>query len=230
MTLLSARYSNARSVPMNHYIFPIVVAAAFVALYWIFCRWHSQGGGKLTKAEIDRYIGIIEKLPLPAEGIKAVCTRIRPWAEADDGKPVYMLNIISFLKELHSFPGAPEFKGTPQEANAYYEKAITSLWLSHAAYPTFAGVPQAKNLVSIQPEREWDEVIICRYPNRRTFLKLLADPEYGPKAPYKFMAVGLDLVPVAAHRLILDLRVLLGVSLLILFLAINWLRTAFVTS
>ncbi len=206
MTLLSARYSNARSVPMNHYIFPIVVAAAFVALYWIFCRWHSQGGGKLTKAEIDRYIGIIEKLPLPAEGIKAVCTRIRPWAEADDGKPVYMLNIISFLKELHSFPGAPEFKGTPQEANAYYEKAITSLWLSHAAYPTFAGVPQAKNLVSIQPEREW------------------------PKAPYKFMAVGLDLVPVAAHRLILDLRVLLGVSLLILFLAINWLRTAFVTS
>src|SRR5262249_40429178 len=50
MTLLSARYSNARSAPMNHYLFPIVLAAAFVAVYWIFCRWHSQGGGKLTKA------------------------------------------------------------------------------------------------------------------------------------------------------------------------------------
>jgi hypothetical protein len=75
---------------MNHYLFPIVLAAAFVTLYWIFCRWHSQGGGKLTKAEIDRYIAFMEKLPLPAEEIKAVCARIRRWAEADDGKPVYM--------------------------------------------------------------------------------------------------------------------------------------------
>jgi hypothetical protein len=39
---------------MNHYRFPIVVAAGFIALYWIFCRWHSQGGGKLSKEEIDR--------------------------------------------------------------------------------------------------------------------------------------------------------------------------------
>jgi len=215
---------------MNHYLFPIVLALAFVALYWIFCRWHSKGGGKLTKAEIDRYIAIIERLPLPAKETKAFCVRIRAWAEADDGRPVYMLNLISFFKELHSFPGAPEFKGAPQEANAYYEKAIRRLWLSHAAYPTFSGIPQAGNLVNIQPEREWGEVVICRYSNRRTFLKLLADPEYGPKAPYKFMAVGLDLVPVAAHRISPDWRVLVGVSLLILFLAINWLRIALVTS
>jgi hypothetical protein len=208
-----------------NYHFPIGLAAAFVALYWIFCRWHSQGGGKLTKAEIDRYMAIIEKLPLPAAGVEAFCARIRLWAEADDGKPVYMLNLVSFFETLHSFPGAPEFQGTPQEANAYYEKAITSLWLSHAAYPTFAGVPQAGNLVNIQPERKWGEVLICRYPNRRTFLELLADRHYGPKAPYKFMAVGLDLVPVAAHRIIPDLRVVVGVLLLILFLAINWLRT-----
>jgi hypothetical protein len=215
---------------MNHYLFPILLGAAFVALYWIFCRWHSQDGGKLTKAEVDRYISIIEKTPLPAEETKAVCARIRLWAEADDGKPVYMLNLISFFKELRSFPGAPRFKGTPREANAYYEKAITSLWLSHAAYPTFSGIPQARNIVNIQPEREWDDVLICRYPNRRTFLKLLADPKYGPKAPYKFIAVGLDLVPVAAQKIIPDLRIVVGVSLLILFLTINWLRAVLLTS
>ena len=210
--------------------FELILAGALTVLYMAFWAWHSQGAGKLTQAEIDHYLAIIEKLPLPAEGTKAVCARIRQWAEADDGKPVYMLNLISFFKELHSFPGAPAFKGTPQEANAYYEKGITSLWLSHAAYPTFAGIPQGKNLVNIQPEREWGEVIICRYPNRRTFLKLLADPEYGPKSPYKFMTVGLDLVPLAAHRIIPDLRIVVGVSLLILFLAINWLRIALVTS
>src|SRR5690348_8293360 len=152
-----------------NYLFLIVLAAIFAALYWTFCHWHSQGGGKLTKAEIDRYLAMIQKLPLPARGIEAFCARIRPWAEADDGKPVYMLNLVSFFKELDRFPGAPEFQGTPEEANAYYEKGIRSLWLTHAAYPAFAGASQAKNLVNIQPEREWGEVLICRYPNRRTF-------------------------------------------------------------
>lgn len=215
---------------MNHYLFPIVLAAVFVALYWVFCRWHSQGGPKLSKSEIDRYVAIIEKLPLPPEETEAFCARVRPWAEADDGKPVYMLNNISFFKQLHTFPGAPDFKGTPQEANAYYEKAITPLWLSHAAYPTFAGIPQTKNLVNIQPERDWGELVICRYPNRRTFLKLLADPRYGPKTPYKFMAVELDLVAVAARQIIPDLRILVGGLLLVLFFAINWIHTALVTN
>src|SRR5215469_7944620 len=93
-------------------------------------------------------------------------------AEADDGKPVYMLNLIRFYSQLRTFAGAPEFKGTPEEANAYYEKKITPLWLSHAAYPIFAGASQAKNLINIHPEREWGRAVVCRYPSRRSFLKL----------------------------------------------------------
>jgi hypothetical protein len=75
-----------------------------------------------------------------AEGIQAFISRIRSWA--DDGKPVFMLNLIRFYPQLHTFGGAPEFKGTPEEANAYYEKSITSLWLSHAAYPICRGANQ----------------------------------------------------------------------------------------
>jgi hypothetical protein len=66
-----------------------------------------------------------------------------------------MLNLIRFFPQLRTFSDAPEFKGTPEEANAYYEKRITSLRLSHAVYPIFAGAPQAKNLINIHPEREW---------------------------------------------------------------------------
>ena len=65
-----------------------------------------------------------------------------------------MFNVIHFLPQLRTFPGAPEFKGTPQEANAYYEKSIMWLWLRHAAYPIFSGVPQAKNLINMQPEKD----------------------------------------------------------------------------
>lgn len=172
-------------------------------------------------------MAIIEKLPArAAERIQAFTSRIRPWAEADDGKPVFMLNLIRFYPQLHTFTGAPEFKGTPEEANAYYEKSITPLWLSHAAYPVFAGASQAKNLINIHPEKDWGRVVVCRYPSRRAFLKLLSDPSYAPMEPYKFIALEIDLVPVSGEIVVPDLRLIIGGSLLVLFLAVNWLRAA----
>jgi hypothetical protein len=171
-------------------------------------------------------MALIEKLPGRPEGIQAFTSRLRPWAEADDGKPVFMLNLIRFYPQLRTFAGAPEFKGTPEEANAYYEKSITSLWLSHAAYPIFVGPPQAKNLINIHPEKEWGRVVVCRYPSRRTFLKLASDPSYAPMEPYKFMALEIDVVPVSGDMLVPDLRLIVGGSLFVLFLAANWLRAA----
>ena len=204
----------------------IIFGAALVVVYLIFWAWHSPWQGKLTREEIDHYLAIVEKLPLPAEEIQAIVSRLRPWAEADDGKPVYMFNLIRFFPQLRAFPGAPEFKGTPEKANEYYEKAITGLWLSHAAYPTFGGSPQAKNLIDIQPERDWGRVAVCRYPSRRTFLQLLSDPAYGPMEPYKFMALEIDLVPVSGDMVVPDLRLLVGGVFLILFLAVNWYLAA----
>jgi hypothetical protein len=78
---------------------------------------------------------------------------------------------------VQTFPGAPEFKGTPEEANAHYEKSLIWLWLSHASYPTFIGAPQAKNLINIQPERTWGNMTVVRYPSRRTFLKTDFPPQ-----------------------------------------------------
>ena len=124
--------------------FELILAAVLVILYSAFWAWHSQGSGKLTQAEIDQYVANIEKLPLPEKAVQAFITRLRSWAEADDGKPVYMFNLIHFFPKLQPFPGAPDFKGTPEQANAYYEKRLIWLWLSHASYPTFIGVPQAK--------------------------------------------------------------------------------------
>ena len=65
---------------------------------------------------------------------------------------------------------------------------------------------------------------MVRYPDRRAFLSLLADPAYGPLVPYKMMAVELVLVPVAGDVVIPDLRVAFGGLLLITFLTIAWFR------
>ena len=206
--------------------FELILAAALVILYVAFSAWHSQGAGKLTQAEIDRYLAIIEKLPLPEKRVQAFIARLRPWAEADDGKPVYMFNLIHFFPKLQTFPGAPEFEGTPEQANARYEKSLMWLWLSHASYPTFIGAPQAKNLINIQPERTWCNMTVVRYPSRRIFLKLISHRTYAPLAPYKFIALELDLVPVSRGTVVPDLRWFVGGGLAIIFLLVEWIRLA----
>ncbi len=206
--------------------FELILAAALVILYVAFSAWHSQGAGKLTQAEIDRYLAIIEKLPLPEKRVQAFIARLRPWAEADDGKPVHMFNLIHFFTKLQTFPGAPEFEGTPEQANARYEKSLMWLWLSHASYPTFIGAPQAKNLINIQPERTWCNMTVVRYPSRRIFLKLISHRTYAPLAPYKFIALELDLVPVSRGTVVPDLRWFVGGGLAIIFLLVEWIRLA----
>ena len=84
--------------------FDLSLAAAFVVLYVAFWAWHSQGAGKLTQAEIDHYLGIIEKLPLPEKGVQAFTARVRPWAEADDGKPIYMKRLRAEVASLDRTP------------------------------------------------------------------------------------------------------------------------------
>ena len=206
--------------------FELILAAAFVILYVAFLVWHSQGAGKLTQAEIDQYLAIIEKLPLPEKGVQAFIARLRPWAEADDGKPFYMFNLIHFFSKLQTFPGAPEFKRTPEQANAQYEKSLTWLWLSHASYPRFIGVPQPRNLINMEPERTWGNMTVVRYPSRRTFLKLISHPTYARVAAYKFIAVELDLVPVSSRNIIPDLRWLVAGGFAIVFLLVALLRAA----
>lgn len=206
--------------------FEFILAGLLVAVYLAFLAWHAQGGGKLTQAEIEHYVANIEKLPLPEKAVQAFITRLRKWAAADDGKPVYMFNLIHFFPELHPFAGAPDFNGTPEQANAHYEKGLIWLWLSHASYPTFIGAPQGVNLIDIQPERTWGNITVVRYPNRRTFLKLISHPAYAPLAAYKFIAVELDLVPVSRGMVVPDLRWLVGFGFIFVFLLAGWLRLA----
>src|SRR5580765_4084752 len=205
--------------------FELTLAAVLVSLYLVFWAWHSQGGGKLTQAEIDQYVAIIEKLPLPEKAVQAFIDRLRPWAEADDGKAVYMFNLIHFFPRVQPFPRAPDFKGTPEQANARYERSLMWLWLSHASYPTFIGTPQGRNLINIQPERTWGNMTVVRYPSRRTFLKLISHPSYARVSAYKFIAVELDLVPVSSGTIVPDLRWLVAGGLVIIFLLLGWLYT-----
>ena len=61
---------------------------------------------RLTAAEIDNYLKLVAMLPMPGDGAEQLAARLRPWAEADDGKATYMLTHNRYFAELRPPPGA----------------------------------------------------------------------------------------------------------------------------
>ena len=70
---------------------------------------------------------------------------------------------------------------------------------------------------------EWGNAAVVRYRNRRTFLRLLSDPVYARMEPYKFIALEIDLVPVSSKIALPDLRLVLGVGFVMVFLLVGWI-------
>jgi hypothetical protein len=180
---------------------------------------------KLTPGEVNHYLTQVALLPLPGDGAEQLVARLRPWAEADDGRPTYMLNLNRYFAELRPFPRAPELQATPVEAHRRYHRRLAWKWLRNASYPIFIGTPQSEPLMQAQPaEERWDNVWIVRYPSRRRFFELLTWPGYAEVEPYKSMALEHDLVPLAGETTIPDLRWLAGGFLLATLLATGWVR------
>jgi hypothetical protein len=206
---------------------------ALLALFAAFCLWQQPAlvVGKLTSAEIDQYIAAADRnLHFPPDVDKQdILRRVRAWAEADDGKPAYMLNLMRYNDKIDDVPGAPQgFNGTPKEANLLYEDKAMGLILKKGGVGgSYGSETQGQNLITIGKDPaldHWSRVLVIRYPSRRNFLQLVSDPDYAPIEPYKMMALRLLLVPTSGDLVIPDYRLVLGALCLSLFLACGWWR------
>jgi hypothetical protein len=204
----------------------IVFALAFIALW----AWQSPLAlrGKLTAAETERYLAVIDRnLPLPAEERARMVSRVRAFAEGDDGRPFHMLNLMRYYDRARALPGAPAFAGNPKEANAYYEERAMPLLFAEGGFPAVGGATTARDLFGHDTATaDFDRVLVVRYPSRRAFLELVTDPRYGPIAPYKLMAEDVVLIPVDAEVVLPAMRLAAGTLLLAAFLALGWWRAA----
>lgn len=213
---------------MNRFAFEIRFGLLLAALYAAFWLWQTPGvlRGPLAAEEVGEYLRLVEeRLPLPAAEKPAVLEHLREWAMADDGKPVYMLNLMRYYPTLRSFDGAPPFDGTPQQSNARYETRVMPLLLEKGGYALVAGMTQGGNILEHAPALDdWSRVLVVRYPSRRAFLELLSDPAYAPIEPYKLMALQVVLTPVHGETVVPELRWMFGAAALVSFLLIAWLR------
>jgi len=207
----------------------IVLATAFVVVFASFYLWQHPGliRGRLAAAEIDRAVAYIDRsLYLPQEEKAQVLGRLRTWAEADDGRPVYMLNLMRYNEAVVRGAGMPDFKGTPREANAYYENSVMPMLLRSGNYPIFGSETQGATLLQDKIAGDLSRILVVRYSSRRDFLNLLTDPAYAPFEPYKLMALQVALTPTSGDIVIPDASLACGAALLTTFLFIGWVRVA----
>lgn len=213
---------------MKRFRFELILALVLGVLTALY--WHSQEpDDPLTKAETDRYMAVIElKFPFPTAELKAsALVRLRGFAERDDGRDVYMLNLLRFHPQMTSGPApAAQFKGSPAEANAAYEDNAVPIALKSGSFPIFTGNVSEANAIGgdVAAEDNWSRIIVMHYPSRRHFFDLLTDPGYLSKADYKTYAMHMALVPVKRDMVIPDFRHLALIGALLLFLLIALVR------
>ena len=172
---------------MRSFRFEIVLGALLLAVFLAGSDWLAPGS-RLSQGEVDRHLATLEqRAPWPAEEKRAILEHLRAWAEADDGRPVYMLNLMRYHPELRPMPGIEGFSGTPEQANALYEQKVTPLLLKLGAYPVFGsamqgvldGAQPSTNLISFDPAVDnWSRVLVVRYPSRRHCYEMFRSEKY----------------------------------------------------
>lgn len=203
--------------------FAAVSLVIVLAVYW----WQHPGG-KLTAAEIDTYLAAADRqLLLPAEEKAEALRRMRAWAEADDGRPVYMLNLMRFYPQVRPLPGGPPADMKPADANVHYENGTMPMLLGKGGSALFTGNSQGANVLPYaRDDDNWNRLLIIRYPNRRAFLELVTDPRYPALMPYKLASLEVILAPFSSEMVLPDPTLAIAAVLLILLLALGWWRAA----
>jgi len=170
---------------MNRYRPGVLLGLTSVGAVAGVSAWQSTR--RLSQADVDRYIGILEReVPAELADREEFISRLRAWAENDDGRPVYMLNLMRYFDHVRSFPGAPT-TGTPRMPTPTTRRATAPMLMKRGGYPILSGSTSKvkdgqgpeSNLMVYRPDLDnWDRVLVVRYPGRRTFLQLVTSPEY----------------------------------------------------
>lgn len=93
----------------------------------------------------------------------------------DDGKPVVMLNLLRFAPD-----GGRE---------RYFEYTALARPIVARYGAEFVFVGDGKAALCAEPGQSWDCVALVRYPNRRAFTTMIADPEYQRAFPVLLSAL-----------------------------------------
>ena len=106
--------------------------------------------------------------PTPAQQLAA--------SQRDDGKPIYMLNLLKF-REQAVYPDGRETTLSGAQAYALYGRAVSKMVAEAGGKLVFsAGV---RGLLIGEVEGPWDSVAIMMYPSFKVMDEILGSPAYA---------------------------------------------------
>jgi uncharacterized protein (DUF1330 family) len=119
--------------------------------------------------------------------IDPTADQVRALRDVPDERPVTMVNLLKFRAQAR-YEDGDEAPCTGRDAYARYKNAFTvTVGAVSQAQVVFQGpVQQVFIGVAGQPETDWDEVLVVRYPSRRHFLAMMADATYREALRHRY--------------------------------------------
>jgi uncharacterized protein (DUF1330 family) len=119
--------------------------------------------------------------------IDPTADQVRALRDVPDERPITMVNLLKFRAQAR-YEDGDEAPCSGREAYARYKKAFTvTVGAVSQAQVVFQGpVQQVFIGAAGQPETDWDEVLVVRYPSRRHFLAMMADPTYREALRHRY--------------------------------------------
>jgi len=201
----------------------LTVGAALLAA-WAVCAWFFYAPTTpMSQTEIDNYMGKVQTLlessfvmpegtGLDPRGLAGAMGDLRAFAERDNGKAIYMVNLMKWREGELSFPAgrdAPDNIKTAEDADLAYNQHL--FWdlltnYSHTAYLS-SSEPNALNY-GTAPGADadgWGEIGIFRYNSRRDFFNMITSDSYLSAMYLKMVSMGaITIAPSQPHGLLFN--------------------------
>ncbi len=107
--------------------------------------------------------------------IELITANLARFLAQDDGKPITMLNLLRFKPD------------GGRERYFEYLSMAGPLVARYGAQIVFTGL--GMTALSAEPGQTWDAVALVRYPTRRAFADMIADPDYKLASPVRKAAL-----------------------------------------
>jgi hypothetical protein len=100
--------------------------------------------------------------------------QMKGFLEPDDGKPIYMLNLLKY-KDNAEYHDGRETNLSGREAYHLYVEGVKKCLAKVGGEMTFSSTVRRLSIGSV--DELWDEVAIAMYPNRTAMMQMMQLPE-----------------------------------------------------
>lgn len=146
-----------------------------------FMYWYEWSASALSPSEIEDYLAKIEA-QFHEPGGRHDLSALRTFLEADDGEPIYTVNMYSF-QTVADYPEGSGFGGSGPDAYERFSSVMIPLMIRRGSHPIYGS-----NWVD-RANSKWDRIVIVRYRSRRDLVDIFATDAFADASLHKWASL-----------------------------------------